>query len=177
MPCSKTEDTPLSAAALLGSLGQLVDLLRQADGDQYARRPVTHFNCSLGEQVRHVLDHVACFICGLDSGRLDYDHRERGTEIERDRVAAIAEIERLDGRLQALGDRCVDEPCAFIIHPPEMDAPPVSAPSSLGRELSFVLSHTIHHLAIISAMCVELGLAVPKQVGYAPSTLAHVGHD
>jgi hypothetical protein len=39
--------------------------------------------------------------------------------------------------------------------------------------LAFVLSHTIHHNAIIGVMANTLDIPLPARFGYAPSTIAH----
>ena len=45
--------------------------------------------------------------------------------------------------------------------------------STVHRELQFILSHTIHHYALISVICQLWGYAVPEGFGVAPSTLKH----
>ena len=45
--------------------------------------------------------------------------------------------------------------------------------STVGRELAYVLSHTIHHNAIIGSMVKALGGVLPERFGYAPSTVRH----
>ena len=42
-----------------------------------------------------------------------------------------------------------------------------------GRELGFVLSHTVHHNALIAVIAAAVGAAVPPGFGYAPATVAH----
>jgi hypothetical protein len=42
--------------------------------------------------------------------------------------------------------------------------------STLARELAFVLSHTIHHLASIALLLDMQGLVVPDRFGFAPTT-------
>jgi hypothetical protein len=54
------------------------------------------------------------------------------------------------------------------------DGPPVQVASSVGREMAYVLSHTIHHNAIIGAMVRTLGGELPERFGYAPATIAFV---
>ena len=51
--------------------------------------------------------------------------------------------------------------------------PPIETETTLGRELIFVLSHTIHHNSLIAVMAKTLGVVIPDRFGYAPSTLAH----
>ncbi len=53
-------------------------------------------------------------------------------------------------------------------------APSIAVPTSLGRELAFVMSHTIHHNALIGVIAKLLGIDVPERFGYAPSTLAYL---
>ena len=52
--------------------------------------------------------------------------------------------------------------------------PPTEVETTAGRELAFVLSHTIHHNALIDVMARTLGVPVPDRFGYAPSTIAHL---
>jgi uncharacterized damage-inducible protein DinB len=42
--------------------------------------------------------------------------------------------------------------------------------SSLGRELAFVLNHTVHHQALLAVLLAVQGRRVPVGFGYAPST-------
>jgi hypothetical protein len=42
--------------------------------------------------------------------------------------------------------------------------------SSVGREVAFVVSHTIHHNAIVAQMLRARGLDVAPRLGLAPST-------
>ena len=46
--------------------------------------------------------------------------------------------------------------------------------SMVGRELLFVLSHTIHHIAMIGVMARAMAATVPQWFGYASSTIAHL---
>jgi hypothetical protein len=45
--------------------------------------------------------------------------------------------------------------------------------SNIGRELAYCIGHAIHHYAIVRLICNEVGVEVPKDFGYAPSTLKH----
>lgn len=52
------------------------------------------------------------------------------------------------------------------------DATPDWRPSSLGRELQFLSSHTLHHYALIKLLLDDTGLDLGPEFGVAPSTLA-----
>jgi len=45
--------------------------------------------------------------------------------------------------------------------------------SSLGREFQFLISHTIHHFALIAGLCRLHGVSICNDFGVAPSTLRH----
>lgn len=45
--------------------------------------------------------------------------------------------------------------------------------SSLPRELQFLLSHTVHHYALIATMNAVAGVETPEDFGVAPSTLVY----
>ena len=46
-------------------------------------------------------------------------------------------------------------------------------PSTLGRELQFLVSHTVHHFAMIGGMCSCLDVKMEEGFGVAPSTLKY----
>lgn len=161
-------------AALVQVLNQLSGLLASGVADaEYAANPVGVFPSSIGSHVRHCLDHVEALLAGAVCGHIDYDQRERGTQIERCRSAAIEAIEGMKRRLYRFEDAAIDRPLTVSIMLSGSD-PPVEYASGLGRELAYVLSHTIHHNAIIGAMAKTLGRPVPDRFGYAPSTLAYL---
>jgi uncharacterized damage-inducible protein DinB len=157
-------------AALLRELLALLDAI---PGDRYtARCGEQFFNGAVGGHVRHCLDHIRSLADGVALGLVDYDHRLRGTDIESCPSTAAAEARRLLEAVDALSDLDGDTPLTVCLIPAR-DGRAVSVRSTLARELAFVLSHTIHHNAIIRSMAYALGLATPATFGYAPSTLAH----
>ena len=152
-------------------LRQVTDLLEGMDDEQYVATHVTTYDGSVGAHVRHCLDHVRALVTGARTGLVDYDDRQRGTNIETNRRSAIAEIDQLNQALAAMDDNDIDKPVriALILTP---DGRGAQTHSSVGRELAFLLSHTVHHGAMIGGMVRALGGHVPRDFGYAPSTLA-----
>jgi uncharacterized damage-inducible protein DinB len=163
---------PAAVQPLVALLHQLFDLVESLSAEEYTRKPVGVVSSSIGGHVRHNLDHVDALLRGLRVGLVNYDHRDRGTEVERDRLAALTEILRLKQGV-------IDFPWDDVPHVVQLtalvaaDRPPVTTLTSPERELAFVVSHTVHHNAIIGIMAKLLGADLPADFGYAPSTIAH----
>ncbi len=166
-------DTDVHAAtfALAGVLRQLGPVIEAMSDEQYATKCVGHVEGSAGGHVRHCLDHVTALLGGVSTGCIDYETRERGTDVETQRAAAVATLERLADRVSRLDADDMAQAVRVIVRFGADDAT-VAVGSTLGRELAFVLSHTIHHNALISAIANSLGIPLPEFFGYAPSSVA-----
>ena len=155
------------------SLRQLAELLAATSDEQYIQKPVGVIPSSLGGHIRHCLDHFEALCSGAATGVMDYDDRARGTMVETDRCEALRSIRRLQDRVATLDASMLTR----VVRVTSMlagDGTSIEALSSLGRELAFVLSHTVHHNALVAAMCKTLGIPIPERFGYAPSTVAHL---
>ena len=164
---------PAAILPLVAVLRQLADVIRAMTDEQYRTKPVGVVSSHIGGHVRHCLDHVDALLAGLEHGDVDYDCRERGTMVETSREAALDAIRRQERQLIAFPRRCEQRPLrlAALVSP---CLPAVEVETSAGRELAFVLSHTVHHNALIAVMAKTLGVPVPDRFGYAPSTIAHL---
>lgn len=164
--------TPPTVRPLTALLEQLFDLVGALTDDAYARKPVGVVDSSVGGHVRHNLDHVRALLAGLAKGEVCYDRRDRGTAVERDRVAALDAILAVRRDLEAYpwGSGPSFLTVSTLVAP---DLPPQRVVSTVGRELAFVVSHTIHHNALIAVLVKLLGASVPADFGYAPATVVH----
>jgi uncharacterized damage-inducible protein DinB len=169
----------LPAADNIGFLEQGIRLIERLDDAAFTRAPEGPFRGGIGCQFRHCLDLYDCFLRGIEEGRVDYSARERDEGVERDRARAAGAARRLIDRLTQvdaarLGDRLL---VRSEIEP--QGASELWNPSSVGRELQFLLSHTVHHYALIAAMLTQQGLRTQDEVGelaefgVAPSTLRY----
>ena len=169
-----TESSAMSCQQLIGALsGQLSALsgvIQKLTDEQYAGAAGASASSasSIGSHVRHSLDHVAAVACGSD--RLDYDTRQRGTDVERSRTSARMRIDELTAELSKLisADAGRVVRIAAVV---DVDGPMVELQSTLGRELAFVISHTVHHHAMITAAAKLAGVMLPERFGLAPSTI------
>ncbi len=160
--------------ALAATVAQLADILAAMSDDQYLRKPVGVFQSSVGGHVRHCLDHVSALLSGITTGVIDYEQRERGGEIETRRDAALSLARTLAKSVREIGGSADPRSAVVAVTMYDPGCAPMRTESSVGRELMFVLSHTVHHNAIIAGMLATLGVAMPTGFGYAPATIAHL---
>jgi len=134
--------------------------------EQYRFAPPGHG--SLGEHVRHTVDHFQCFLRGLEMGEIDYDTRERNPALEANpEVAGRAMDDLLDALAEV--DLPPDQPVSVI----ETVAPghgPRRSRSTVGRELSFLSGHTIHHVALMRLIAHRAGAQPINESDLAFST-------
>ncbi|MDX2017903.1 MAG: DinB family protein [Planctomycetota bacterium] len=172
-PGSMNPTAPPATEPLVALLAQLDALLAALSAEQYTRSPVGEIRSSIGSHVRHCLDHVEAWVRAAESGTLDYDHRERGTLLEKDRDVALETIRRLSGEIASLSPALLDRP-VWMSAQLSAGGPSYRATTSVMRELMFVVSHTIHHNALIAVMLKLMNAPAPEQFGYAPATLTHL---
>jgi uncharacterized damage-inducible protein DinB len=156
------------ALLLKAQLDAVTDVVMSMDTASYVARPLREVSGSIGEHVRHCLDHIAALAASTSMQPLSYDRRERGTAIETDPAEAMRLILRLNAALDRWSGPSLDDPISVtsLVAPGQS----VTGWSTVGRELAFVASHTVHHQALIALLLAVQGLAVPDRLGYAPST-------
>src|SRR5262245_55672758 len=151
---------------LLDELRSTVEGLSHA---QYVGVPVGRRSGSIGAHVRHSLDHVAAFLESMTAGVLSYDRRRRGTPVETSRQAALDRISSLTTTLLDLDPILLQRPVRLDV---QLDAAGTqcSVISTAGRELAYVISHTVHHNATMGVLLTEGGMRVPDRFGIAATT-------
>jgi hypothetical protein len=160
---------PPAVASLVRLLDELEGLLIGMDPKTYCGRFVPGVSGSVGEHVRHCLDHVTALLSANPAATLSYDRRHRGTTVETEPAAAMRQIVECRRVLESWGSRSLDDPIR-VSSMVAASGETVTGWSTLGRELAFVLSHTIHHQALIALLLAIRGVDVPDRFGYAPST-------
>jgi uncharacterized damage-inducible protein DinB len=156
-------------------LRQGIDLIVALPEGEYTRKHAACFGSTIGGHMRHNIDHYERFAQGWSTGRIDYDARTRDPQVETDPAAAAATMSALESALEQLTDDDLDKPVEVI-----MDSggdPALCGPghSSVRRELQFLLSHTVHHYALIAVLCQLRGIETGPSFGVAPSTLRYRG--
>ncbi len=155
-------------------LEQGAELLARLPGELYARAEPAVASSGIGSHVRHVIDYYRRFLDGVARGRLDYDRREREARIESDLEHGCAQLHATVQALRALPEAA--GPAALEVKMDAMDTETCAAPwstSSVERELQFVMSHTVHHFALIAVILRLNGHEPTEGFGVAPSTLRY----
>lgn len=150
-------------------------LLSALDEGDFTRNAPALSLSGVGPHLRHVLDFYARFLTAFEEGgageataRIDYDLRERDGRIESDPAHAGAAIDATMARLSGVGRRV----CAGAAVQVRSDGSPW-IPSTIDRELQSLVSHTVHHYALIAVAVRAHGGDPGREFGVAPSTLRH----
>ena len=154
-------------------LNQGETLLGEIDNDSYVRKLPRAFNASIGGHYRHCLDHFRSLLDAAVAGDLNYDHRERGTLIESDRFAALNATRALREACQQLSAGCLGRELTVTCKASYAANGSQVSPSTVGREIMYVVAHAVHHYALIGIMGGLMGLKMPAGFGIAPSTMKH----
>jgi hypothetical protein len=158
------------------TLQPLVDLLHKMrtmiarlDDIDYAMPAPGRTTGGIGGHVRHCLDHVSALLAGTRTGLCAYDRRQRGTDVETSRPAAIDATSDVILRLLQL-DAATLESEVFVEIQLEPGGAMVVTRSTVCREVAFLVSHTIHRNAIVAQMLQARGIAAMPRFGLAPAT-------
>ena len=119
-------------------------LLRQIDPMDYILPIQEMSNATIGQHVRHTIEIVQSLVNGYVSEEINYEKRNRDLEIE----TSLSYANQLCNELILLINRSNKE--LTLIESGETGET-FRIPSNYGRELHFVLEHTIHHMALIKA--------------------------
>lgn len=154
-------------------LRQGAALLERLDDETYSRADTDRPRAAgVGPHFRHCLDFYRSFLRDLASGRVDYDTRDRQSELETSVLAAQATVARVMAALHALGAADADR--EIVVHHDELPGEEPSSSwhrSTVTRELRFLASHTVHHYALIAQLLRQQGLELDDEFGVAPATL------
>ena len=154
-------------------IDQAAKLIHSITDSQFADNAPSNLGSSIGAHLRHCIDHYDNFLAGVPSGSIDYDARERHRDIETDRSVAVAKLNQITTGLKAISE--LEDKSVRV----KMDCGNNESEdawwtdSSVRRELQFLISHTVHHYAIIKMVLIASGCEVHEEFGIAPSTLRY----
>ncbi len=152
-----------------------ISLLERMDDDLYTASLEASHGAAIGGHMRHNIDHYRSLLDRPASGHVDYDARERNPLLETSSRMAMEALEKISSDLAQLEGQNLDASVLVKTdtgsHADGADA--IWGSSSLRRELQFLISHTIHHYALIGVICRLRGFELPDDFGVAPSTILY----
>lgn len=152
---------------------QSIGLLSTLSDNEYSNVCQPLFSASIGQHMRHIIDHFDNLFAGIGSQQVDYNIRSRNSETETSVQVAIAQLKHLQQWLQALTESDIQTQISVISEINVKQAQSVSVTSTVARELVFCASHAIHHYALIKLIRQIQGGSVDKHFGLAPATITY----
>lgn len=164
-----TQNLLINAARAIFEDGQFY--LSRISHEAYQQPLDVYSGSSLGQHTRHWIEFFQCLIDQTIGGEvLCYDKRKRDLTLESIPEKAIETLNAMNRSLNDLPS--LDQ---LVLTSEISNGTKVQLPTSVGRELWFVIEHAVHHLALI-----KIGLQalypdwrLPDHFGVATSTMQH----
>jgi hypothetical protein len=153
------------------NLNQLRDALLQTPVEIY-RSPLDILSGStIGMHVRHILEFYQCMSIGNEMGVIDYDRRQRNLVIQNDLSYAINLILECQTLLMGV----VKNREIVLLTSQSVEDEIMEIPTNTFREMTYLIEHTIHHMAIVKMAfkCHCPNVAISSEFGIAYSTLKY----
>ncbi len=178
-------------ATLQKTLEQLPPLLYDLNNEEFSRKGGGIINGSIGEHVRHSLDHIDALLTETNKvasctqekeivhAQVAYDKRIRGGNVEKDVKYCIQKIHETLQNLNKLALSVKEKDTSLLDHSIQIEhvlskeGHSSLFPSYIGRELMFVFHHLLHHNAMIAIRLRLLEKKMDTTFGLAPSTPFH----
>lgn len=135
-------------------------------------KPTTVAMSPIGTHMRHIIDHLWAFQEGLQTGCVDYNLRHRDTVLESDSDLAIKAVSRFSEWLNTIN--LDNKPLTVISEISVSHCESTLMKSNLNRELAYLISHTLHHMAYAKLLAKLHGIEVPDHIGIAPATATYL---
>lgn len=149
-------------------LKQLKESILQLNQGQYSVKLDLLSGSSVGMHVRHIIEFYTCLLA--HSGSVCYDERKRDITLEKSSSKAIEQIEAI---LESIRKTNLSTSILLKCNTSNTEESIEFAPSSIQREMIYVLDHTIHHMALIKiALSNQFPtVRINNKFGVAPSTV------
>ena len=157
---------------LINSLLQISDILEVTHKLPEDQATEFYVGTNAGKHVRHVLDHVLTFIPSIKTGTLDYNRRNRDSDVETNWQAAQTQLKDILKTLKTLdiNDKALEVISEIDTCSTEND----TFTSNVPREVLYLINHTMHHAAYIKLLAKNCGVDLPDNIGIAPATASHI---
>ncbi|MGS2741496.1 DinB family protein [Sinomicrobium sp. M5D2P17] len=152
--------------SLKSSLDELTLLAGQLTPPEY-NAPCPELNgATVGQHYRHIIEFFLCLIHSYETGKVNYDSRQRNRHIETEIPVALEHIKNIGSTMKKADKPLLLEQTFNTHH--------ILIQSNYFRELLYNLEHTIHHQALIRVAVLRFDrVNVSATFGMAPSTIEY----
>ena len=156
--------------AAISQLQSLILVLNQLKDQDYNLTVSTLKNGSISKHVRHVAEFYSCLLFNDPNNAVNYDTRKRNLLLEENLKYALDYITEIIDKLELIQTN------KRLILNSNYGNESITMESSLYRELTYNIEHTVHHMAIISiAISSHFNyIVLPEHFGYADSTISYL---
>ena len=176
-PLKKDMKTELKYSSPIGASLSMLDsiksLLYSIPEEIYVKPDAILSGASLGQHFRHIIEFYQCIIDINENRLICYDDRKRDLRLEGNIGFMILRIGLISNSIANLDSETPIQTLSKFTSDPLEEKVKIS--SSIGRELSYGIDHSIHHLAIIK-IALDINhpeIELPHGLGVAPSTLQY----
>ena len=148
-------------------LFELQSILNQLKDSDYSKTLAVLEDGTLGRHVRHILEFYECLFVSCADNTVCYDDRKRNILLEENVRFASDYIYEIIDKIEEVKIN------KRLLLKSKYDSAEIIMESSLFREITYNIEHTVHHLAIIRiAVTSELTyIDLSTTFGYADSTV------
>lgn len=148
---------------------QLTDSINRLSDAQYVQHCNSLSKNTVGQHVRHIIESFQCLEKGYASGTIDYEKRNRDTDIETNKHLACDLLHQIFHSL----NRPNKELLLSANYDDQLSEPLVIS-TNYNREVAYNLEHAIHHMALMRVGILEISdLVLSENFGVASSTIKH----
>lgn len=153
-------------------LNQGIELLSEVTDEQYSFNDGRYNKSGIGRHFRHIIEHYFSLLDEQD-GLVDYDSRERNLRLENNRAFMISTMKDVSDSLGRLNLSDLKKRIKVRSNEGIGEEESPLSESTIRRELQFLISHTVHHYALIGLILKTMGFDPSPEFGIAPSTLKY----
>ena len=148
-------------------LFELKSILNQIKDSDYSKTLAVLENGTVGRHIRHILEFYECLFISCSHDTVCYDDRKRNIILEENVRFASDYIDEIIDKIENVNIN------KRLLLKSKYDNTEIIMESSLYREITYNIEHTVHHLAIIRiAVSSELTyIDLSATFGYANSTV------
>lgn len=161
----------LACNANVDALEQLETIIRSVTPTDYST-PVKMGAYNIGRHVRHITDHYLALKKGVSKGLVDYDLRNRDSDVETNSHNALQLIDVIKDWL--VNDLYSDQVVSIKTEVTLYETNSLTISSTLQRELIYLVNHTVHHVAYMALLAQQLGAHLDSNIGLAPCTASYM---